>query len=217
MDKPKGGRGYPAPYSTKQMRVPVGLEPQIQELITRYRNWISDAGVGVQGSDNPPPLLDKAVDKLSAKAEVKPVDSFVELEQMEAEIALLLQQNSEFNKLVDNFELEIESLNKVVDRFTKELEDVSIELDRKNQQCNELDEECNSLRVKNDDLNLEIAKLQERLEQMQAKPAIDPERIALLQDAITAKSRGGSYNASNATNLKIQVEQILPLLTGDSQ
>lgn len=65
MNKPKGGRGKSAPYETKQMRVPVGLEPQIQELIARYREWISQSGSSVVGTNNPPRLLDKPVDNFN--------------------------------------------------------------------------------------------------------------------------------------------------------
>lgn len=63
MDKPKGGRGKEAPYETKQMRVPVGLEAQVQELISRFRGWIFQSGFhsGI-GTSNPPWLLDKPVD-----------------------------------------------------------------------------------------------------------------------------------------------------------
>lgn len=65
MDKPKGGRGHAAPYETKQMRVPVGLEPQIQELISRYREWISKCRSEVADANNPPRLLDKPVDNFN--------------------------------------------------------------------------------------------------------------------------------------------------------
>lgn len=77
-NKPKGGRGHAAPYETKQMRVPVGLEPQIQELIARYREWISSSGSSIVGCDNPPRLLDKLVDSFSetSVSNTKPVDNF---------------------------------------------------------------------------------------------------------------------------------------------
>lgn len=71
MDKPKGGRGVSAPYETKQMRVPEPLEPQIQELVSRYRDWISKSGreSGI-GTGNPPCLLDKPVDNFSEVAQL---------------------------------------------------------------------------------------------------------------------------------------------------
>lgn len=65
MQKPKGGRGKTAPYETKQMRIPIALEPQIQELIARYREWISQSGPSVVGMNNPPRLLDKPVDNFN--------------------------------------------------------------------------------------------------------------------------------------------------------
>jgi hypothetical protein len=50
------------------------------------------------------------------------------------------------------------------------------------------------------------------LEQMKAKQA---KAIALLQNAITPKSKGGSYAANNATGIKRLVEQALALLAGE--
>ena len=42
--------------------------------------------------------------------------------------------------------------------------------------------------------------------------AVPPEALALLQNAITPKSKGGSYAANNATGIKRLVEQALALL-----
>jgi hypothetical protein len=39
--------------------------------------------------------------------------------------------------------------------------------------------------------------------------------LALLQSAITPKSKGGSYAANNATGIKRLVEQALALLEGE--
>lgn len=93
MDKPKGGRGHTAPYETKQMRVPTGLESQIQELVSRYRNWISEAGTRIAGTNNPPSLLDKS----SNTSTQEPVYQ-------------LLNKVDDLNKLVDNLKLDIASL-----------------------------------------------------------------------------------------------------------
>lgn len=80
MNKPKGGRGITAPYATKQMRVPVGLENQIQELISRYRDWLSESSHETLEVSNPPNLLGKPVDSLSLEIEklCKLVDSLYE-------------------------------------------------------------------------------------------------------------------------------------------
>lgn len=48
--------------------------------------------------------------------------------------------------------------------------------------------------------------------QLQPPPAVDPNLIALLQDAITPKKKGGSYDARNATGLRRLVEQVLGVL-----
>jgi hypothetical protein len=50
--KPKGGRGKKAPYQTKQMRVPVPVESQVEELSARYREFVA-AG----GNPEEPPLM----------------------------------------------------------------------------------------------------------------------------------------------------------------
>jgi hypothetical protein len=49
-------------------------------------------------------------------------------------------------------------------------------------------------------------------EQMKANQT---KAIALLQNAITPKSKGGSYAANNATGIKRLVEQALALLAGE--
>lgn len=40
MLKPKGGRGQKAPYTTAQMRVPVPIKAQVQDMIDRYRDEV---------------------------------------------------------------------------------------------------------------------------------------------------------------------------------
>jgi len=110
MDKPKGGRGHTAPYDTKQMRVPVGLEPQVQELINRYRDWISEADTQTVGTNNPPRLLDKPVDSFIRK----PVDKLVsEVENLNKLVDKLSQErnflDAEVNQLhTRNGELNLE-------------------------------------------------------------------------------------------------------------
>lgn len=38
MSKPKGGRGYTAPYKTTHVRVPVPIKEDVQKLIDDYRD-----------------------------------------------------------------------------------------------------------------------------------------------------------------------------------
>jgi len=54
----------------------------------------------------------------------------------------------------------------------------------------------------------------EWVESLKSQP-VSQKAIALLQDAITPKAKGGSYAANNATGLKKLVEQALVLLTKD--
>ena len=44
MTKPKGGRGKKAPYSTKLMRVPVPMKPQVRQLVDRYQSYLASGG-----------------------------------------------------------------------------------------------------------------------------------------------------------------------------
>jgi len=80
----------------------------------------------------------------------------------------------------------------------------------------QLDQEISTLHAKVGDLDLENANLREAMEQMRkqpSRPTADPSVIALLQNAITLKSKGGSYAANNATGIKRLVELALGQLT----
>jgi hypothetical protein len=86
MPKPKGGRGYKAPYESHQVRVPDPVIPQVHSLIERYQDYIAGGGDAIK----PPQLLDQN----------KPVDDFVtkteDLEQVKATLqqALKLKANA---------------------------------------------------------------------------------------------------------------------------
>lgn len=105
MDKPLGGRGLKAPYETKQMRVPVKLEPQIHELIDRFRDWIADSCPSGIGLSELPKLLDKAVDKLQYERdslEQKVNQLHTRNGALNLEIAELKEQLKAVNKLTEN-------------------------------------------------------------------------------------------------------------------
>lgn len=93
MTKPKGGRGKTAPYTTRQVRAPEPIISQIDRVIERYQEYISNGG----DPENPPDLTDiKPVDKFS-KGEDKLVNRFnANKEQIivELEEALKLKANS---------------------------------------------------------------------------------------------------------------------------
>jgi hypothetical protein len=40
MNKPVGGRGYTAPYTTTHVRVPVDIKPQVELLVQEYRDKV---------------------------------------------------------------------------------------------------------------------------------------------------------------------------------
>jgi hypothetical protein len=62
MPKPKGGRGYKAPYETHQVRIPDPIAAQVHSLVERYQDYLAAGG----NPEKPPLLLDQ----------VKPVDKF---------------------------------------------------------------------------------------------------------------------------------------------
>lgn len=85
MAKPKGGRGYRAPYETHQIRVPDPIAPQVHSLIERYQDYLNTGG----SPNTPPKLLDKN----------KVVDNFDEIQALRSRVAQL-EDNL---KAVDNF------------------------------------------------------------------------------------------------------------------
>ncbi len=68
MPKPKGGRGYKAPYKTKQVRIPEPIEKQVSQLVERYQDYLTTGG----SPDSPPQLLDldRSDDVETLKSEV---------------------------------------------------------------------------------------------------------------------------------------------------
>lgn len=97
MEKPKGGRGHKALYETKQMRVPDKLESQIQELVSRYREWLYQSGyVSGIGIPDPPHLLDK------------PVDSFNGLAEMQLQLETLREENLALRSQLAEVKAELE-------------------------------------------------------------------------------------------------------------
>jgi hypothetical protein len=95
MAKPKGGRGYKAPYVTKQVRVPKPIEEQVDQLIERYQDYLATGG----SPDNPPQLLDldRSDDVESLKSQIQTLQKrLVQLMQFKArqEKALPLIQHA---------------------------------------------------------------------------------------------------------------------------
>lgn len=62
MVKPKGGRGYKAPYESHQVRVPDPIAVQVHNLIERYQEYIANGG----NPDSPPQFLDQTATPLEA-------------------------------------------------------------------------------------------------------------------------------------------------------
>jgi hypothetical protein len=95
MVKPKGGRGYKAPYTTKQVRIPEPISEQVDQLVERYQDYLSTGG----HPSNPPQLLDldRSDDIESLKSEVQTLHKkLVQLTQFKAkqEKALPLIQHA---------------------------------------------------------------------------------------------------------------------------
>ncbi len=124
-----------------------------------------------------------------------------------SEVPQLLDESSDnFTKVVDKLKSELEEQSKVVDKLKVERD------------C--LDQEVNQLHSTSGELHLRIAELEEQLksidklkDEMKIEAlVVDPEALILLKEAVTPKSKGGSYAANNATGLKKLVEQALVLL-----
>lgn len=77
MAKPKGGRGYKAPYETHQIRVPDPIAEQVHLLIEKYQEFIEEGGNAVE----PPEFLQ------NQNTDNKVVDNFkILVEQYYAQI-----------------------------------------------------------------------------------------------------------------------------------
>lgn len=89
MVKPKGGRGYRAPYESHQVRVPDPIKSQVHSLIDRYQDYLRTGG----NPSTPPKLLDQN----------KPVDNFSEVQGLKIKV----NQLEEKLKAVDRFKARV--------------------------------------------------------------------------------------------------------------
>lgn len=71
MIKPVGGRGKKAPYETVQMRVPLPIKSQVEQLIEQYRQQVLEE----------PRSTDE-----SLESDIEPVHRFSELELIVQEV-----------------------------------------------------------------------------------------------------------------------------------
>ena len=65
MTKPVGGRGLTAPYVTTHVRIPVDIKPQVEVLVSNYRNEILGTGYHnllTASDDNSLPTLEQATE-----------------------------------------------------------------------------------------------------------------------------------------------------------
>jgi hypothetical protein len=92
MPKPKGGRGYKAPYETHQIRVPDPIANQVHKLIESYQEYINNDG----NPNEPPEFI----------SDNKPVNRFIdEIETLRNNNSQLLEKiqdiNTNKNKAID--------------------------------------------------------------------------------------------------------------------
>jgi len=92
MPKPKGGRGYKAPYETHQIRVPDPIANQVHKLIENYQEHINN-----EGNPNKPPEFindDKLVNRFMDEVET--------LQKSNSELLEKIQNiNTNKNKAID--------------------------------------------------------------------------------------------------------------------
>lgn len=68
MVKPTGGRGKKAPYQTMQMRIPLPIKSEVEELVERYRSLILGEDETPTGSITKPEdgFLEKMIQEVLA-------------------------------------------------------------------------------------------------------------------------------------------------------
>lgn len=190
----KGGRGKKAGYETQMYRIPVPLKPTVERLGLQFR-LLWDG------------LIDPRGEKLISRIEAVIPDP----EQLDDDQKNLISGISSLD-LPDIKFKELEDKLALADTAISELRS-QLEEQKRTEQA--LRRGQKHLEQELEEANQEIERLQLQHTESQNRPALDPEAIALLQDAITPKSKGGSYAANNATGLKKLVEQALALLTHD--
>jgi hypothetical protein len=89
MPKPKGGRGYKAPYETHQVRIPDPIAAQVHSLIERYQDHVASGG----DAQSPPMLLDQ---KLVDNFRIKQLEE--ENTQLQNQLKLVNKFNNEWQK-----------------------------------------------------------------------------------------------------------------------
>ncbi len=165
MEKPKGGRGQTAPYETKQMRVPTPMEPQIQELITRYRDWISESARQRLGSSNPPKLLDKLADKLPGSYSIISRDDLEEDEEEED----TYEEPEDLNRVIREQAEKNQTLLTEVRMLERELAEERSRSSTLKLQLELVERESELLRTKIGDLDLALVNCREELEQVKTE------------------------------------------------
>lgn len=106
MPKPKGGRGKIAPYHTKLARIPVPLAEQVNQLVERYQDYITEGGQPLL----PPVLLDsKPVNKINTPSN-KPINKLNSLTQPSPFVGVLLNRLRTHNKKSQATYLDVEIL-----------------------------------------------------------------------------------------------------------
>lgn len=89
MLKPKGGRGYAAPYTTHQVRVPDPIKNQVHELIERYHSYLLQSEEAL----TPPNLLD-----INAQPDTNVINE--EIEKLKAEKKQVEKELKAVNKFI---------------------------------------------------------------------------------------------------------------------
>lgn len=206
----KGGRGKKAPYESQMYRIPLPIKPVVEKLASGYRLLVEGAldpqvrellkqvEAAIAASTHPSDKLD-IKNSSSHKLDIKN-----ELDDSEDEEEEELESTEDLEQVIREQAYKLPEL--IVDNRMLEREKQALQIER-----DRLEQELDQLHSRVGDLTEELANCQEP---SQTRTIVHPEAIALLQSAITPKSKGGSYAANNATGLKKLVEQALSLLEG---
>ncbi len=182
----KGGRGKKAPYETVMYRIPVPVRPVVEMLAQQYRQLLEG-------------IADPTGENLVKRVE----DAIADPIQLGDEPRS--RHGQEGASATDELRSQLAAMEDENARLRSQLDSMAVKADEWYDKAKEAQELA-------EDRLQEIERLRN---ESQNRLAADPEAIALLQNAITPKSKGGSYAANNATGLKKLVEQALALLTHD--
>ncbi len=196
----KGGRGKKAGYETQMYRIPTPLRPVVEAIGLQFRElWDGDSD----------PKGENLISRIKAVIPGSEQSGVSESKN-------LISDKEDYEKQISGLLVQVETLEADAARSRFELAEakdkiksLQFQLEDQARKAGEWHDKAKEAQTLAEDRLQEIERLRH---ETQPTPTVNPEAIALLQSAVTSKSKGGSYAANNATGLKKLVEQALILL-----